>query len=102
MSKILTQDSLPVEQLHQMLRSGSQVWVRCPSKIIGGMERHWSRARLVGFSRDNAIIKPIKHGGRLEKVPISTIRLWKSMNAKKQNEQTKISASAMAVRLRRR
>lgn len=82
MRKIMTNDKTPCEKLVQMLGGNKQVWVRCPSKIIGGGERHWSRARLLNVIKDEATIKPIKHGGRIERVPLSVLRLWKSMNAK--------------------
>ena len=82
MRHISTNDNVSNDQLEKMLRSGMQVWVRCPARVIGGGEKHWSRARLVKLNRDGAVIKPIKHGGRLERVPLSTLRLWKSMNAK--------------------
>lgn len=82
MSNIFTQDRKSTSELRQLLQSGRQIWVRCPSKVIGGMERHWSRARLLNIMHDQAVIKPIKHGGRIERVPLSALRLWKSMNAK--------------------
>jgi len=82
MSKNTTQDNHSETELLHMLNAGKQVWVRCPSKVIGGMEKHWSRARLLNVIKSEAMIKPIKHGGRVERVPLSVIKLWKSMNAK--------------------
>jgi hypothetical protein len=90
MSANFTQDNFSHEQLHAMLSEGKQVWVRCPPNVIGGKDRHWARARLVNVIKKEALIKPIKHGGgmggkneaKLERVPLSVLRLWKSMNAK--------------------
>lgn len=82
MRKIITNDNTSHEKLLRLLSTSKQVWVRCPAKVIGGAEKHWSRARLLNVIKDEATIKPIKHGGRIERVPISVLRLWKSMNAK--------------------
>lgn len=67
--------------LRQMLRSNGQVWVRHKRKESSFP--HWARCRLIDVvSEHEAVIKPIKHGGRLEKVPISSLKLWNSMNKK--------------------
>jgi hypothetical protein len=82
MSTEFTKDMKSHFEIWEMLRSGKQVWVRCPSKMIGGTEKHWARARIVNIVKSDALIKPIKHGGRLERVPLSMLKMWKSMNAK--------------------
>lgn len=68
-----------IESMRKMLSTKQQVWVRHSAK---GRAPHKSRARLLGLCDEYAIIKPIKHGGRIEKVPVSTIKLWHSMNNK--------------------
>lgn len=65
----------------KMLSEYGQVWVRHQQKARGRAP-HWSRARLLLLKGDMAVIKPIKHGGRVEKVPVNTIKLWSSMNEK--------------------
>jgi hypothetical protein len=67
--------------LQNMLSEMSQVWVRHRKKAKGRAP-HWARARLISVAKDFAVIKPIKHGGRIEKVPLETIKLWNSMNSK--------------------
>lgn len=47
-----------------------------------GRAPHQSRARLLELHDSYALVKPIKHGGRVEKVPLNTIKLWHSMNNK--------------------
>jgi len=70
-----------VKELQNMLDANDQVWVRHKRK--DSSFPHWARCRLISIhSGSDAIIKPIKHGGRLERVPISTIKLWHSMNKK--------------------
>jgi len=68
-----------IESMRNMLSTKQQVWVRHVAK---GRARHKSRARLLELYDDYAIIKPIKHGGRVEKVSVNTIKLWHSMNNK--------------------
>lgn len=76
-----------IESMRKMLSSKQQVWVRHNAK---GRAPHQSRARLLELHDTYAIIKPIKHGGRIEKVPINTIKLWHSMNNKIGNRNEKI------------
>lgn len=65
--------------LSSLLAARTQVWVRYKN-LERGRAPHWARARLLSTDGGFAVVKPIKHGGRLEKVPISTIKLWHSRN----------------------
>lgn len=76
-----------IEHMRSMLSTKQQVWVRHNAK---GRAPHQSRARLLELHDTYALIKPIKHGGRIEKVPINTIKLWHSMNSKMSNRNEKI------------
>lgn len=49
---------------------------------------HWSRAAVLGVLGRQIRIKPIKHGGREEIVPIADIKLWKAMNSKQVTKET--------------
>lgn len=71
---------MDTETLQNLLDRNNQVWVRHKRKDASFP--HWARCRLISVSSRDVIIKPIKHGGRLEKVPISSIKLWNSMNKK--------------------
>lgn len=68
-----------LESMRKMLSTKQQVWVRHNAK---GRAPHQARARLLELHEGYAIIKPIKHGGRIEKVSVNTIKLWRSMNNK--------------------
>lgn len=68
-----------VDQIREMLSRKQQVWVRVrPRKS----QPHWSRAKIEGISSRGIIVKPIKHGGRLEVVDPSQVSLWRAMNEK--------------------
>ena len=67
--------------LQHMLSEMPQVWVRHRKKAKGRAP-HWARARLLSISKNFAVIKPVKHGGRIEKVQLETIKLWNSRNGK--------------------
>lgn len=68
--------------LSSLLATKAQVWVRYKN-LERGRAPHWARARLMSTDGSFAVVKPIKHGGRLEKVPVGTIKLWHSRNDSK-------------------
>jgi hypothetical protein len=80
--KIMGRKSVSAEEIMNkigmLLQDKNQVWVRVKPRKS---HPHWSRARVEELRGDKILIKPIKHGGRLELVSASDVNLWFSMNS---------------------
>lgn len=68
-----------MNQIRMLLEEQNQVWVRVKPRKS---QPHWSRAKVEGLHGDRIVVKPIKHGGRLELVSASDVSLWSAMNSR--------------------
>jgi hypothetical protein len=74
-----------IDEIDQLQRMRHQVWVRVKPRKG---HSHWSRAVVLGVLGLQIRVKPIKHGGREEIVPVADVKLWKAMNSKQVSKET--------------
>jgi len=74
-----------IDEIEKLQRMQQQVWVRVKPRKG---QPHWSRAVVLGMLGRQIRIKPIKHGGREEIVPVADVKLWKAMNSKQVSKET--------------